>query len=322
MKLTLAFVALAGVATTIHAQEKPPDYPKKPIRIVIGIAPGGGLDSMTRLGAQKLTERWGQSVIVDNRPGGGTVIGMELAVKAPPDGYTLLGASDTLMLNGVLKRVAYDVRTAFIPIVQLTSQPYVLLVTPSLPVKSIKELIAYAKSRPGALSYGSQGLGTTGHIGWERFKFMAGVDILHVPYKGASLAVIDTLSGQVQMTFSNTVTSGVHLRNGKLRGLAITSPRRGPLFPDMPTVSESGVPGFELSNSYAYFAPAGTPLNIVRAINAVVSQGMNSPDTLKVLAAEGAEVAAPATPQEFKAKFERDYMELEKLIKAMNIELK
>ena len=148
---------------------------------------------------------------------------------------------------------------------------------------------------------------------------MAGVDILHVPYKGAALAVIDVLSGQVQMTFSNTVTSGVHLRSGKLRGLAITGSRRGQVFPDMPTVSESGVPGFELSNSYAYFAPAGTPRAIISAINAVVSQGMNSPETMKVLAAEGSEVAAPAAPEEFKAKFERDYAELEKLIKVSNI---
>ena len=321
LPLRVALVVLACFATAAHAQEKPGDYPKKPIRIVIGIAPGGGLDTMTRLGAQKLSERWGKSVIVDNRPGGGTVVGMELVAQAPPDGYTLLGASDTLMLNGVLKRAAYDVRKAFIPIVQLTTQPYVLVVTPSLPVRSIKELIAYAKSKPGALSYGSQGLGTTGHIGWERFKFMAGVDILHVPYKGAAPAVIDVLGGQIQMTFSNTVTSGVHLRSGKLRGLAITSPRRGQVFPEMPTVSESGVPGFELSNSYAYFAPAGTPRGIIRAINAVVSEGMNSPETVKVLAADGSEPIPPATPEEFKARFEWAYAELEKLIKAANIKI-
>ena len=316
-----ALVIVACIAAVAHAQEKPGDYPKKPIRIVVGITPGGGLDTMTRLGAQKLSERWGKSVIVDNRPGGGTVIGMDLVAQALPDGYTLLGASDTLMLNGVLKRAAYDVRKTFVPIVQLTTQPYVLVVTPLLPVKSVKELITLAKSKPGALSYGSQGSGTMGHIGWERFKFMAGVDILHVPYKGAAPAVIDVLSGQIQMTFSNTVTSGVHLRSGKLRGLAITSPRRGQVFPDMPTVSESGVPGFELSNSYAYFAPAGTPWGIVRAINAVVSQGMNSPDTLRLLNADGSEPIPPATPAEFKARFERDYAELEKLIKAADIRI-
>jgi len=320
---------VAGAALVVPAcwavaapQDKPPNYPSKPIRVIVGIAPGGGLDAMTRLGAQKLTERWGQSVIVDNRPGGGTVIAMELVVKAPPDGYTLLAASDTLMLNGVLKRATYDVRRAFIPIVQLTTQPYVMVVNPALPAKSVKELIVLAKSKPGALSYGSQGLGTTGHIGWERFKFMAGIDIVHVPYKGAALAVIEVMSGQIQMTFSNTVTSGVHLRSGKMRGLALTGSRRTPLFPDMPTVSEAGLPGFELTNSYAYFAPAGTSRAIVGAINAVVTQGMNSPETLKALAADGSEVVAPATPEQFKAKFDREYTELDKLIKAVGIQLK
>jgi len=313
-------VSVCG-ASPVRAQDKPPDYPSKPIRIVVGIAPGGGLDTMTRLGAQKLSERWGKTAVVDNRPGGGTILGMDIVAQAPPDGYTLLGASDTLMLNGVFKRAAYDVRTAFIPIVQLTTQPYVLVVNPSLPARSVKDLIAHAKSKPGALSYGSQGLGTTGHIGWERFKFMTGVDIVHVPYKGAAPAVIDVLSGQIQMTFSNTVTSGVHLRSGRLRGLAITGPRRAPLFPELPTVSESGVPGFELSNSYAYFAPAGTPRGIVRAINAVVVQGMNTPETLKALAADGSEVVPAATPEEFKAKFDREFRELEKLVKTANIKL-
>jgi len=304
-----------------QAQEKPAGYPTKPIRIIVGIAAAGGLDTMTRLGAQKLSERWGQPVIVDNRPGGGTVLAMDIVVKAQPDGYTLLAASDTLMMNGVLKRAEYDVRTAFIPIVQLTTQPYMLIVNPSLPVKSVKELIAYAKSKPGALNYGSQGMGTTGHIGWERFKFMTGVDIVHVPYKGAAPAVIDVMGGQIQMTFSNVVTSGAHVRSGKLRGLAVTSARRGRVFPEMPTVAESGVPGFELTNSYGYYAPAGTSMNIVRAMAAAVAQGMNSPDTVKLLAADGSEPYPPTTPDAFKAKFAREYAELEKLVKTANIKV-
>lgn len=303
------------------AQEKPGDYPRKPVRVVIGIAPGGGLDTMTRLGAQKLAERWGKSVIVDNRPGGGTVVGMDIVAHAPPDGYTLLGASDTLMLNGVLKRAAYDVRKVFVPIVQLTTQPYVLLVNPSVPARSVQELIALAKSKPGALSYGSQGLGTTGHIGWERFKLMAGVDILHVPYKGAAPAVIDLLGGQIQMTFSNIVTSGAHMKSGKLRGLAITSPQRGKVFPELPTVSESGVPGFELANSYGYFAPAGTPRGIVREINIIIGQGMNAPETIRLLAADGSEPLPPSTPEAFRDRFHREYAELEKLVSRANIRI-
>jgi tripartite-type tricarboxylate transporter receptor subunit TctC len=315
------FFFLACVAAAAWAQEKPGDYPRKPVRIVIGIAPGGGLDTMTRLGAQKLTERWGKSVVVDNRPGGGTVVGMDIVAHAPPDGYTLLGASDTLMLNGVFKRAAYDVRKVFIPIVQLTTQPYVLLVNPSVPAKSVQELIALAKSKPGALSYGSQGLGTTGHIGWERFKLMTGVDILHVPYKGAAPAVIDLLGGQINMTFSNIVTSGVHMKSGRLRGLAITSPRRGRVFPEMPTVSEAGVPGFELANSYGYFAPAGTPQGIIREINAIVSQSMNSPETVRLLAADGSEPLPPSTPEAFRDRFHKQYAELAKVVASANIRI-
>ena len=302
-----------------QAQERPGDYPKKPIRIVIGIAPAGGLDLTTRVGAQKLSERWGQSVIVDNRPGGGTVVAMDMVAQAVPDGYTLLGASETLMLNGVLKRATYDVRKAFIPIVQLASQSYVMAVTASLPVKTVKELVAYAKARPGALSYGSQGLGTQGHIGMERFKAMAGVDMVHVPYKGSAPALIDVLSGQIQLTFASTVASSPHIKSGKLKGIAVTGAKRTQAYPEIPTVSESGVPGFELSNSYSYYAPAGTQRAIVRAISAVVSQGMNSPETVKQLAADGSEAAPPATPEQFKAKFEKDYADLEKLIKAANI---
>ena len=315
------FFFLACAAAAAWAQEKPADFPRKPVRVVIGIAAGGGLDTMTRLGALKLSEHWGKSVIVDNRPGGGTVLGMDIVAHAAPDGYTLLGASDTLMLNGVFKRAAYDVRKVFVPIVQLTTQPYILLVNPAVPARSVPELIALAKSKPGALSYGSQGVGTTGHIGWERFKLMADVDILHVPYKGAAPAVIDLLGGQIHMTFSNIVTSGVHMKSGKLRGLAITGPWRGKVFPEMPTVSESGVPGFELANSYGYFAPAGTSRSIIQEINAIVTQGMNSPETMRLLAADGSEPLPPSTPEEFKARFAREYAELEKTVKAANIRI-
>lgn len=317
----IALAVAYCAATAAVAQDKPPDYPKKPIRVIVGIAPGGGLDAMTRLGAQKLTERWGQTVIVDNRPGGGTVLAMDMVAQAVPDGYTLLGASETLMMNGVLKRAPYDVRKAFIPVVQLTTQPYVLVVHPSLPAKSVKELVALAKAKPGALTYGSQGMGTTGHIGWERFNAMSGIDILHVPYKGASLALVDVIAGQIQMTFSIIAATGPHMRSGKLRGLGLSGTRRSDLLPDLPTVAEAGVPGFQLHNTYGYVAPAGTPLNIVRAINAVVSQGMNSPDTVKALAAEGSDVVAPATADDFKAKFDREYAELEKQIRLFKIKI-
>jgi tripartite-type tricarboxylate transporter receptor subunit TctC len=318
----IAVVALACAAVPARAQEKPADYPRKPIRIVVGIAPSGGLDLMSRLGAKKLSERWNQSVIVDNRAGGGTVIGMDLVAQAAPDGYTLLGASETLMLNGVFRRAQYDVRKAFVPIVQLTTQPYTLSVHPSVAAKSVRDFIALAKARPGHINFGSQGQGTVGHIGLERFKLMAGVDITHVPYKGAAPAVIDLLAGQIQATFATIATAGPHLKTGKLRAIAITGTRRATIAPELPTVSEAGVPGFELHNTYGYYAPAGTPRAIVRAINAVVSEGMNAPETVKMLALDGNEVVAPSRPEDVKAKFDREYGELEKLINTLNISIR
>ncbi len=321
--LGFAAVALAGLCSVaIAAQDRNHDFPKRPIRVVIGIAPGGALDTMARLAARGLHDRLGQSVIVDNRPGGGTVLGMDIVAHAQPDGYTLLGASDSLMLNGVFRRASYDVRKAFIPIAQLTTQPYVLVVHPGVPAKSVKELIAYAKSKPGALSYGSQGMGTNGHIGWERFKHLTGIDIVHVPYKGAAPAILDVMAGQIHAAFSNTVTSGVHLKSGKLRGLAITGTQRGSMFPEMPTVAEAGVPGFHLTNTDAYFAVAGTPMAIVRKLNAALVQAMNTPEARSAVAADGSELAPPTTPAQFRLKFDREYAELEKLIKTVNLTLK
>ncbi len=276
---------------------------------------------MSRLGAQKLTERWGQTVIVDNRPGGGTVLAMDMVSQAPPDGYTQLGASETLMMNGVLKRAPYDLRKTFIPVVQLTTQPYVLVVHPSVPAKTVKELVALAKAKPGALTYGSQGMGTTGHIGWERFNAMNGIDILHVPYKGAAPALVDLIGGQIHMTFSIIAGTAPHINSGKLRGLAFSGVKRSPLMPDLPTVAEADVPGYQLHNSYGYVAPAGAPRPIVRAIASVISQGMNAPDTVKALAADGSDVVAPATPEEFKAKFDSEYAALEKLVRAIKIKI-
>ena len=314
-----AFLVLAAFGMPLCAQEKPADYPKRPIRIVVGIAPGGGLDLMSRLGGQKLNERWNQSVIIDNRPGGGTMIGMDLVAQAQPDGYTLLGASETIMLNGVFQRAKYDVRKAFVPIVQLTTQPYTLSVHPSVPAKTMKELIAMAKAKPGALNFGSQGQGTVGHIGLERLKLMAGIDMTHVPYKGAAPALIDLLGGQIQATFVTIATAGPHMKSGKIRPIALTGRKRSALLPDLPTVSESGVPGFELHNTYGYFAPAGTPSGIVRAINAVVAEGMNAPETVKMLAADGNEVVPPMTPEELKSKLDGEYAELDRVVKTLKI---
>jgi tripartite-type tricarboxylate transporter receptor subunit TctC len=317
----LLVIACAISTAAAYAQDRPADYPLRPVRIVVGIGPGGGLDLMTRLGAQKLAERWNQSVIVDNRPGGGTVIGMDIAAAAPADGYTLLGASESLMLNGVLGRASYDIRKTFVPIVQICAQNFALVVTPTLPVKSVRELIDYAKIKSGALAFGSQGLGTAGHLAMEHFKLVTGADMVHVPYKSAAAALVEVIGNQVQLMFASTVTATQHIRSGRLRAIATSGLRRAPNLPELPTVAESGYAGFDWGNSYSLFAPAGTPMRIVHAINAVVRQGVNTPETVKALAADGSEPAPPMTPEEFKIKFNTDYARLDKLIKSINLRI-
>ncbi len=316
---TLLAIALACNVIPVRAQDKPADYPLRPIRIVVGIGPGGGLDLMTRLGAQKIAEGWNQSVIVDNRPGGGTVIGMDIVAAAPADGYTLLGASETLLLNGVLGRAAYDIRKAFIPIVQICAQNFALVVVPSLPVKSVRELIDYAKAKAGALAYGSQGLGTTGHLAMEHFKLLAGADLVHVPYKSAGAALVEVMGNQVQLMFASTVSATQHIRSGRLRALATSGLRRAPNLPELPTIAESGYPGFDWGNSYNLLAPAGTPVRIVRALNLVVRQGVNTPATVNALAADGSEPAPPMLPDDMKKKIGSDYARLEKLINTIKV---
>ena len=308
-------------AAPLHAQDKPADYPLRPVRVIVGIGPGGGLDLMTRLGAQKIAEAWNQSVIVDNRPGGGTVIGMDMVSAAAPDGYTLLGASETLMLNGVLGRATYDIRKAFIPIVQICGQNFALVVNPTLPVKTVRELVDLAKAKAGSLAYGSQGLGTTGHLAMEHFRMLSNTDIVHVPYKSAGAALVEVIGNQVQLMFASTVSATQHIRSGRLRAIATSGLRRAPNLPDLPTVAESGYAGFDWGNSYNLLAPAGTPPHIVRAINAVVRKGVNTPETIKALAAEGSEPAAAMTPDEFRGKFNTDYARLEKLIKSINVRI-
>ncbi len=318
----VSLFACAVTAPSSGAQEISPDYPTRPVRVVIGIAPGGGLDTMTRLAAQKLTERFGQTIVVDNRPGGGTVLGMDLVAKATPDGYTLLCASETLLLNGVLKRAQYDVREAFIPVVRLTEQAYVLAANLHLPANSLKELIALAKAKPGHLSYGSPGVGTTLHVGWERLSAVAGFKALHVPYKGGALAILDVMSGQIHMLMTTVPTVGPHVRASKIKLLAFTGAKRNRVFPEVPTVTEAGVPGYELTNSYSIYAPAGTPAPIVRKLNIAAIKSMQSPDTRNIVAADGGEVAPPITPAEFGTRFRRDYAEMENTTRLANIQLR
>jgi tripartite-type tricarboxylate transporter receptor subunit TctC len=235
--------------------------------MIAGVAPGGGLDTICRAAAQMLTEKFGQTFIVDNRPGGGTVLAMDVVAQATPDGYTLLCATDTTYIVGASKRVAYDVRKAYTPIVQMTTQSYMLVMTPSLPIKSVKDLIAYAKAKPGALTYGSSGIGTTSHLGLERFDYMAGTKMLHVPYKGAAPAMLDIRSGQVDLLCDLPTTTSSAIRSGELRAFVLTASKRMASLADVPTADEVGMPGLHMSTWFGLYAPLGTPKPVLERLN-------------------------------------------------------
>src|SRR5258706_15317199 len=290
-------IFLACVATSTYAQH--PDrlaqpYPNKPVRLLVGIPPGGGIDIVARTIAQSLAERWGQTVLVDNRTGAGGAIAMDIAAQSAPDGYTLLaGSVGTIASATPLKKVAFDTRKAYAPIIQMNSQPYVLAINPALPINTVSQLIAHAKRAPGALNYASTGVGSSSHLGMEFFKLAAGVDMVHVPYRGLGAAMIDVISGQIQLMFGAAIIVTPNVRSGKLKALAVGSLQRSPAYPMLPTVSESGLAGFEWVNSYAIFAPAATPMAIVSAINTAVGAAVGLPRTLEEIPAGPALSRAP-----------------------------
>jgi tripartite-type tricarboxylate transporter receptor subunit TctC len=302
-----------------RAQDAPPGYPARPIRIIVPVVPGGGLDIICRSIGQMLTERWGQSVIVDNRGGGGTVLATEIAAKAAPDGHTLFAGTDTLRIVGVTKRVAFDVRKVFDPVVPLAGQPYILIVNPTLPAKDVKDLIALSMKQP--LTYGSSGVGTVAHIGMEFLTQQAGAKFVHVPYKGGGQTLLALMGGEIHMYPGLLLSAGVAIKTGKARPLAALSLKRIPALPDLPTLAEQGFPGFKITNSYALFAPAGTPRAIVNAVNRLVSDFMNSPQMAQKLAAEGSQAAERTTPEDFKAFFAREYEEVERQIRQIKVKL-
>lgn len=318
-----ALGVLACAATITHAQQKPaplPDgYPRKSIRVLVGTAVGGGSDVTVRIVAQRLTERWGQSVVVDNRPGASGAIALDVAAQASPDGYTLVVLSVLSVPAMLLKTVNVNIQSAFAPVIRMVSQPYLLVVTPSLPVNSVKDLIAYAKTKP--LVYASSGMGSFVHLGMELFKSTTGIDMMHVPYKGSGQSMIDIISGRVHLALTNTISASPHVRSGKLRALAVTSTQRVQAFHDLPTISEAGVPGYELQGWYGLGAPARTPPPLVLALNREIGQVLNTPEMKEKIAAEGAEAAAPHSPAEFKDMIGREISKWEKLLKTPGIKL-
>ena len=308
--------ALAVLLVTVAVGAWAQSYPTKPIRIVVPFPGGGATDLLARAAAQKLTEAWGQPVVVDNRPGAGGNIGTELVARAAPDGYTLeMGTVGTHAINASLyAKMPYDHVKDFAPVILVAGVPNVLVVNPALPVTSVQELISYAKANPGKLNFASSGSGTSIHLSGELFKVMAGVQMTHIPYKGSAPALADLIGGQVQLMFDNLPPSLPQIKAGKLRALAVTSVTRAPALPDVPTVAESGLPGFEASSWFGILAPAGTPPDIIARLNAEIGKWLASPEAKEKLLALGAN-AAGGSPEDFAKHIAAETAKWQKVVK-------
>ena len=275
---------IAGVALTVAciaavSPTNAQDFPSKPIRIIAPAVPGGGIDIQSRMIAQKLAEAFGRPVLVDNRGGGGGVIGTDIVAKAPADGYTLAMASTSHVSNpALIKKMPYDTIRDFASVTLVSYVPLVLVVHPSLPVKNVRELVAFAKKHPGELTYGSSGVGSSTHLGFELFALNAGIKIRHIPYKGLPLAMIDLVAGNTSLVFDSIPSAAPHIKSGRVRVLAIGSPQRSPSLPDVLTVAESGLPGYEMGSWYGLFAPAATPKEIVQRLAAETVKASTSAD--------------------------------------------
>lgn len=297
MKLlrSLLAVTLASACGLSCAQQP---YPSKPIRVLVGSPPGSGSDVIARAITQKLGERLGQSCVADNRPGAAGGVALEMLASAPADGYTIGTLSGQNISGMVMKTISVDIPKALAPITLMISQPYVLVVTPALPVTSVKELVAYAKTKP--LAYASSGIGSTVHLGMEMLKMMTGMEMTHVPYKGSGLSMVDLMGGRVQAAVTNMLTASPLVRGGRIRALAVTTSKRSPAMPDLPTVAESGVPGYEVRSWYGLVAPRGTPAAVVSTLNRTAAAVVATPEIHDRLAADGAEVAEANSPEQFR----------------------
>ena len=315
--IVMAAAALAvPLAGAVAAQE----YPTKPIRVINPFAPGGPVDVIGRLITARLSESWGQPVIVDNRPSAGGAVAGEIVAKARPDGYTLLVHSSTIVINAALyPKLPYDTGKDFAPVAQMAFSPGIMVVHPSLPANSIRELIALAKKRPGGLNYASAGNGTPGHLSMEILKKQAGIDIVHIPYKGAGPAIIDLVGGQVQLSSTNISAVVPHVTAGRLRALAVTSLQRWPTLPDVPTVAEDGLPGYEAINWYAFLAPARTPAPILAKINADVARIIEQPEIAKRFSALDVAGAGNASPAEFSKFFQSELAKWSQAVSAAGV---
>jgi tripartite-type tricarboxylate transporter receptor subunit TctC len=313
--LCIACAVLGSSAGTAFAQA----YPVKPVRIVVPSSAGGGTDIIARVLAPELSKRLGQQVVVDNRPGAGTMIGIEMVANSPADGYTLLMGLSTLAINSALyKKVPYDPVKDFAPVTLATTSASILVVHPSLPVKTLKDLIAFARARPGQLNYASAGTGTYPHMTYELFLSMAKLKMVHIPYKGTAPAMIDMIAGQVASMAATVITGMPHIRSGRLRPLGITSMKRSDVAPDIPTVAEAGLPGFESLQWYGLLAPANTPRDIVNRLNKEMVQVLQSPGIRKRFAVDAVDTVGN-TPDEFARHIRSELDKWEKVARGAGI---
>ena len=300
-RLAAAWAGLIALLTSwaVIAQSAADAYPAKPVRVVVGLAPGGATDIQARLFAQKLTESLNRPFVVENRPGAGGTLAYAQVARSPRDGYTLLGVTSGYTITpAVYAKLTYDPIKDFAPISLVSQAPFVLVVHPSLPVKSVRDLLALARAKPGELDCASAGVGTSTHMAFELFRTAAGVRITHVPYKGTGPALVDIMAGQVHMLFGNVLSSLSHAKAGRLRALAVTTARRSTAMPDLPTIAEAGVPGYDNSTWHGWLAPAGTPPAILNRLNAELVKGAKAPEVVSRLAPDGGE-AVGSTPEEF-----------------------
>ncbi|RPI43252.1 MAG: tripartite tricarboxylate transporter substrate binding protein [Betaproteobacteria bacterium] len=311
---TASLLAIAGVA---FCQQT---YPTRPIRIISPYAPGGGNTIMARLVAQKLTEAWGHQVIVDNRPGGNTIIGTELTARATPDGYTFLLAGSSHVLTPLLLKTPYDPIKDFAPVGTVGKQENIMAASPSAPFNDLRQLIAFAKSKPGQLNYATYGAGTSSHLSTELFCQLAGIRMQHIPYKGAGPAITELLGGQVQVFLSTPAPVIPHIQSGRLKGIAISGEHRAPAVPNLPTFAEAGLPGFESKGWYGLVAPAAAPRPIVDKVSAEMARFLAAPDIKKFLNAQGVEPFI-STSEQFAALMKSDNAKWIRVIKGSNIKL-
>jgi tripartite-type tricarboxylate transporter receptor subunit TctC len=322
MKKAWSALLLAAIGTALITAASAQTYPSRPVRIIVGFLPGGSTDIMVRLVAPGLTEALRQQFVVDNRPGANSNIGNEAVAKSPPDGYTLLGVSASFSINvSLYPQMGYDPVRDFAPITRIAAVHNVLVVHPSLPVRTVKELVALIKARPGQLVFASSGSGSTSHLAAELLKTsVGGLDAVHVPYRSGPPALIDLVSGQVQMLIATMPSTLPYVQSGRLRAVAVASPRRAQPLPNVPTFIESGFPGFEVSAWNAMLAPAGTPSDIVNRLNAAIVKAVHTPEVREKLLAQGAEPIGD-TPEQFGAYLKAEVAKWAKVIKASGAKL-